>query len=96
MYTNTYTHMGFPGGASSKELTCQCRRHKRREFDPWVGKMPWRRKWQPTPVFLPAKPMDRGAWWATVHGFAKSQIQLSNETTTTVLSKPSVFYCSKL
>ena len=36
-----------------KELACQCRRHKRREFDPWVEKIPWRRAWQPTPVFLP-------------------------------------------
>ena len=38
-----------------KEPTCQCRRSKRRGFDPWVGKIPWRRKWQPTPVFLPGK-----------------------------------------
>ena len=45
--------MGFPGGASGKEPTCQCRRHKRCRFDPWVGKIPWRRKWQTTPVFLP-------------------------------------------
>ena len=44
---------GFPGGI--KELTCQCRRHKGRGFDPWVGKIPWRRAWQPTPVFLPAE-----------------------------------------
>ena len=29
---------------------------KRRRFDPWVKKTPWRRKWQPTPVFLPEKP----------------------------------------
>ena len=35
-----------------KETACQCRRHKRLGFDPWVGKIPWRRKWQPTPVFL--------------------------------------------
>ena len=36
------------------------------------GEIPWRRKWQPTPIFLPGKFfMDRGAWWATVHGFAK-------------------------
>ena len=35
-----------------KELACQCRRHKRRGFDPWVRKIPWRRAWQPTPVFL--------------------------------------------
>ena len=41
---------GFPGGASGEELACQCRRHR---FDPW--KIPWRRKRQPTPVFLPGK-----------------------------------------
>ena len=41
--------------ASGKELTCQCRRHKRFRFHPWVGKIPWRRKQKPTPVFLPEK-----------------------------------------
>ena len=45
----------FPGGASGKESTCQCRRCKRCGFDPWVGKIPWNRKWQPTLVFLPGK-----------------------------------------
>ena len=40
----------FPGGDNGKESACQCRRC---EFDSWVGKIPWRRKWQPTPVFLP-------------------------------------------
>ena len=34
---------GFPGGASGKEPTCQCRRHKRWGFNPWVRKIPWRR-----------------------------------------------------
>ena len=34
---------------------CQCRRCKRHRFHPWVGKIPWRRKWQHTPVFLPWK-----------------------------------------
>ena len=34
----------FLGGVSGKESTCQCRRHKRRRFDPWVSKIPWRRK----------------------------------------------------
>ena len=38
-----------------KESACQCRRHRRCGFGPWVGKMPWRRNWQPTPVFLPGK-----------------------------------------
>ena len=37
---------------SGKEPICQCRRCG---FDPWVRKIPWRRKWQPTPVFLPGK-----------------------------------------
>ena len=44
--------------------------------DPWVGKIPWRRAWQPTPVFLLENPMDRGAWWAAVHMVAESQTQL--------------------
>ena len=44
-----------PGGTSSKEPACQCRRRKKPGFDPWVGKMPWRRAWQPTPVFLPGE-----------------------------------------
>ena len=46
---------GFPGDASGKEPTCQCRRHKRLRSDSWVRKIPWRRKWQPTPVLLPWK-----------------------------------------
>ena len=100
------------------------------ELNPWVGKIPWRKKWQPTPVFFPGKsngqrslvgcspwgheesdtaeqlpfhfslscigegngnplqcsclenPMDGGAWWATVHGAAKSRTRLSNFTFT--------------
>ena len=35
-----------------KKSACQCRRHKRRGFNPWVRKTPWRRAWQPTLVFL--------------------------------------------
>ena len=46
---------GFPGGSVGKESACQCRRHRRCRFDPWVGDIPWRRKWHPTPVFLPGK-----------------------------------------
>ena len=44
-----------PSNSAGKEPACQCRRCKRRRFDPWVGTLPWRRKWQPTPVFLPGK-----------------------------------------
>ena len=43
----------FPGGSSGKERACQCRAHKRHGFDPWVGKIPWRRAWQRTLVLLP-------------------------------------------
>ena len=59
---------GLPRWCSGRESACQCRRWKRCGFDPRVGKIPWRRKWQPTPVFLPENPMDRGAWQATVIG----------------------------
>ena len=65
--------MRFPGGTCGKEPTCQCRRHKRLRFDPWVGKIPWRRAWQPTPIFYLE---HRGAWWATVHTVTKSQTWL--------------------
>ena len=43
---------GFPRWLCSKESVCQCRKQG---FDPWVGEIPCRRKWQPTPVFLPGK-----------------------------------------
>ena len=43
---------GLPWWLSGRESTCQCRR---RRFDPRVRKIPWRRKWQPTPVFLPGR-----------------------------------------
>ena len=42
----------LPSGASVKESACQCRR---RGFDPWVRKLPWKRTWQPTPAFLPGE-----------------------------------------
>ena len=45
----------FPSGTSGKEPACQCRRHKRGKFNPCVGKIPWRRAWQSTPVFLPGE-----------------------------------------
>ena len=50
-------------------------------FDPWVRKAPWSRKWQPTPVFWPVNPMDRGAWWATGHRVTKSQTRLKRLST---------------
>ena len=48
-------YMGFPGGVTGKEPTCQFRRHKRQGIDPQARKILWRRAWQPTPVFLPGE-----------------------------------------
>ena len=44
-------HRGFPGGSDGKESICKAGEL----FDPWVEKIPWRRKWQPTPVSLPGE-----------------------------------------
>ena len=61
-------HKGFPGGSVGKEFTCQCRKC---EFYPWVRKIPWRRKWQPTPIFLPGKSHGQRSLEATVQGGAR-------------------------
>ena len=50
-----YSSVVFPGSASGKELSYQCRRHKSHGFNPWARKISWRKAWQPTPVFLPGK-----------------------------------------
>ena len=55
MFSHSMILLGFPSGTSGKEPNYQCRRCKRCVFDPWVGKIPWRRAWQPTPVFLPGE-----------------------------------------
>ena len=49
--TNTFTPV-FPSGARGKRLTCQWKRHMKHRPNFWVGRNPWRRKWQPTQVFL--------------------------------------------
>ena len=63
-----YMKSGFPDDASGKESTCQRRRHRRYRFNTWVENIPWRRAWQPTPVFLPGE--SHG------HRVAKSQTRL--------------------
>ena len=50
---------GLHCGSHGKEFCLQCRRSR---YDPWVGKIPWRKEWQPIPVFLPGNPMYRRAW----------------------------------
>ena len=66
--TFLFKKMGFPWWLSDQESTCQCMRCG---LIPASGRSPWRRKWQPTPVFLPGNPMDTGAWLATVCGVTK-------------------------
>ena len=55
--------LDFPGGSDGKNVCLQCRKP---EFDPWVGKIPWRRKWQPTLVLLPGK--SHG--WSSLVGYS--------------------------
>ena len=63
----------------SKESTCQCRRHG---FNPWVRRSSGEGNGNPLQDSCPENPTDRGAWWATVHGVAKSQTRLSDSTKT--------------
>ena len=72
--------------AQCKESTCWCRRCG---LDPWVGKIPWRRKWQPTPVLLPRKShIWRSLFQDTVHGVSKSRTQVSDFTFTFSFRRP--------
>ena len=59
------------GSASGKEPTCQCWKHKKCRTDPWVRKISWRRVWKPLQYSCLENPMDRRAWWATVHSVAE-------------------------
>ena len=74
-----YCYVSFPGGTGGEEPSCQCRRPRDAGSVPRVGKIPWRRKWQSTPVFLPRKFRgQRSLVGHTVHGVAKSQTRLSD------------------
>ena len=61
----------FPRGTSGKEPTCQCRRRKRRRFNPWVGRPPGEGNDNPLQYFCLGNPMDKGAWWAKIHWVAE-------------------------
>ena len=67
----------LPRWLNGKQSTCQCRRHRRLGFNPWVRKIPWRRKWQPTPVLLPGDFYgQRSLVGYIVHDIAKNWTQL--------------------
>ena len=65
----------FPWWLSGKESAGQCRR---RRFDPWVRKIPWRRKWQPSPVFLPGESHGQRSLVGYNPWGCKSRTQFSN------------------
>ena len=69
--STTVEGMGFPGGSVVRESACQCRRHRRCRCYPWVGKIPSRRTWQPTPLFLPGKYHGEWSLVGTIHRAAK-------------------------
>ena len=55
LLVNAVTQLELPSWLNSQGPACQCRRRRRRGFEPWVRKIPWSRKWQLAPVFLPGK-----------------------------------------
>ena len=64
----------FSGDTPGKEPACQCRRCG---FEAWIGKIPWRRAWQPLLQYSCLEnPLNRGAWQATVHRVTENQTQL--------------------
>ena len=62
----------LPRWLRGKESACQCRRHRRCGFDPWVGNTLREGNDNPLQYSCLGNPMDRGAWWATIHGVAES------------------------
>ena len=67
---------GLPGGLASACHAGATGSISGGRFEPWVREIPWRRAWQPTPVFLPGESQDGGAWWAAVYGVAQSRTRL--------------------
>ena len=67
--------VGLPWWLSGKESTCQ---YKRCRFNTSIRKLLWSRQWQPILVSCLRNPVDRGNWWATVHGGIKSRTWLSD------------------
>ena len=60
IYIEIMYNWGLPRWLSGKESACQCRSRRRLGFDPWVGKIPWRRTWLPTLASCLENPIDEG------------------------------------
>ena len=72
----------FPGGSDSKESACNVGRHG---FDPWVGKIHWRREWQSTPGFLPGDSHEQRSLGAIIHRVEIVRHDSTTTTTTTTI-----------
>ena len=84
----------LPRWLSGKVSACQCRRHKRCGFDPWVRRFPGEGNGHPLQHSCLERPW-RGAWWATVHGIAKSWTQPSAHTYVQVIpEKSTTIHCA--
>ena len=75
--------LGFPRWCSGKESVSLCRRHG---FDPWVGKIPGVGNGNPLQYSCLENSMNRGAWWAMLHGVTKSWTWLIEHTRVTINS----------
>ena len=75
-YHHNITSLDFSGGAGSKEPTCQCRRHKRCGFDPWVKKIPGGGHGNRLQYSCLENPLDKGAWRVIVRRVSKSRTQM--------------------
>ena len=71
-------YFGLSWCLRGKESTCQCRRHSRYMLNSWVRKLPWRRKWQPHPVFLPGESHRQRSLADYSPWGGKSQMWLNN------------------
>ena len=67
-----------PRHCRGKESACQCRISKRYRFHPWVRKIPWRREWVPTLVFLPGKSHGLYSPWSRRESDTTEQLSLSH------------------
>ena len=99
IYIYIHIKLGFPGSTRGKEPTCQSRRCKRYVFDPWVGKILWRKTWQPTPVFFPRESHGQRNllgyspcccrvghdWSDSAHKYKTESLRCTPETNTTLL-----------
>ncbi|CAI9171432.1 unnamed protein product [Rangifer tarandus platyrhynchus] len=71
---------GFPEGSAGEGPTCNAGDTEDVRFDPWVGKIPWRKKWQPAPVFLPGGSRGRKSLVAELQTAERLSTQHPEET----------------